>query len=329
MQDVVLHERILALVPGGIGDQILFFPTLNSLRQLYPQAEIDVMVEPRAAAAYEVCDSVNKVLTFAFKEQLTLGDLNDLLGRIRERQYDAVVSLGRSLWVKVLLWMTGIPKRVGYGKPGAAGPWLTDAVLLKEQQYAAYLYHDLIQGFGQSLPTSKPKVRVKEAALEWSKHERQRLLPDPTADYVLIHPGASQLSIQKGIEKIYPVANWVQIIQGFRHQRPELPMILVAGPEDDDLAQAFQQSLPDLVLTRPGRVGQLTALIAGSTLLLCTDSAPMHLAVATETPLVALFGPTDPARLLPGDGPFMNVKAADGKIESISPDQVLQTIFPA
>jgi ADP-heptose:LPS heptosyltransferase len=54
----------------------------------------------------------------------------------------------------------------------------------------------------------------------------------------------------------------------------------------------------------------------------------MHLAVATQTPLVALFGPTDPARLLPSEGPFRAVKAADGVIDSIPAEQILQVIFP-
>jgi len=51
--------RILALVPGGIGDQLLFFPTLESLKNQYPQAAIDVIVEPRAKSAYRVCPYVH------------------------------------------------------------------------------------------------------------------------------------------------------------------------------------------------------------------------------------------------------------------------------
>jgi len=46
--------RILALVLGGTGDQLLFFPTLDTLKQQYPKAEIDVVVEPRAMAAYRI-----------------------------------------------------------------------------------------------------------------------------------------------------------------------------------------------------------------------------------------------------------------------------------
>ncbi len=320
-----MRERILALVPGGIGDQILFFPTLSGLRQLYPQATIEVMVEPRAAGAYEVCPSVDRVLTFPFKEHLSLSDLSDLLGRMRDRQYDAVVSLGRSPLVRLLLWMTGIPTRVGYGTQG--WPWLTHAVPLQSEQYAAHMYQDLLQGVGHALPYITPQIRLKKPALEWSKQERQRLLGDPDAEHVVLHPGASQLSIQKGIRKIYPVENWVQIIKGFRQLRPELPILLIAGPEDDALTETFRQALDDLLITRPARVGQLAGLIAGASLMLCTDSAPMHLAVATQTPVVALFGPTDPAHLLPPDGPFRAVRSTDQSIESISPQQVLDAIF--
>ncbi len=328
MQDGILRERILALVPGGIGDQILFFPTLSGLRQLYPQAEIEVMVEPRAASAYEVCPSVNRVLTFPFKEQLTLGDLSDLLGRIRERQYDAVLALGRSFLVRLMLWLTGIPKRVGFiTSAGQGGPWLTDPVLLKDEQYAAHMYQDLLQGFGANVPANLPEIRLRKAALEWGDQERKRLLAQDQTRYVLLHPGASQISVQKGIFKIYPVEGWVAVIQSLRQQRPELPIVLVAGPEDENLLADFRRALPDLLYTQPQSIGQLAGLIGGAALLLCTDSAPMHLGVATQTPLVALFGPTSPSKLLPATGPFRAVKSADDRIESIQPDQILQEIF--
>ena len=76
--------RILALVPGGIGDQILFFPTLDDLKQSYPDAQIDVIVEPRAKGAYRVCKSVKEVLTYNFKDRNAMADLGNLLGVIRD-----------------------------------------------------------------------------------------------------------------------------------------------------------------------------------------------------------------------------------------------------
>ena len=71
--------RILALIPGGIGDQILFFPTLETLKHKYPTAAIDVMVEPRSKSAYRVCPHVHEVLIFDYKDRNGLDDYLNLL----------------------------------------------------------------------------------------------------------------------------------------------------------------------------------------------------------------------------------------------------------
>src|SRR5579883_2864695 len=131
--------RIVALVPGGIGDQLLFFPTLDGLRQAYPKAQIDVVVEPRAKDAYRVSKSVHDTILFDFKGRNSLADLGNLLGSIREREYEIVLSLGRRWTVGLLLWLTGIPTRVGYaGTPGQV--FLTNPAPLKQDQYAAQMY---------------------------------------------------------------------------------------------------------------------------------------------------------------------------------------------
>src|SRR6476469_6607239 len=142
--------RILALVPGGIGDQILFFPTLDDLKRYYPDAQIDVVVEPRAKGAYRVCKSVSQVITYDFKDRNGLADWGNLLGVIRDREYDIALSLGRSWLVGLLLWLTGIPTRIGYA--GAGTLFLTNPVPLKPEQYAAHMYHDLLQGLDVNSP---------------------------------------------------------------------------------------------------------------------------------------------------------------------------------
>ncbi|GAB1537372.1 hypothetical protein NUACC21_00120 [Scytonema sp. NUACC21] len=71
--------RIVALVPGGIGDQILFFPTLDDLKLNLPQAEIDVVVEPRSKAAYRVSKSVHDVLAFDYKDRNSMADWGNTL----------------------------------------------------------------------------------------------------------------------------------------------------------------------------------------------------------------------------------------------------------
>ncbi len=101
--------RILALVPGGIDNQLLFFPTLETLKQQYPQAAIDVLVEPRSKKSYRVCKNVDEVLVFDFQDRNSFADYLNLLGIMRDREYDAVVSLKTTWRIKLLCGLTVYP----------------------------------------------------------------------------------------------------------------------------------------------------------------------------------------------------------------------------
>ncbi|XGV99147.1 MAG: glycosyltransferase family 9 protein [Leptolyngbya sp. BL-A-14] len=317
--------RIVALVPGGIGDQILFFPTLDDLKRSYPNAQIDVVVEPRAKDAYRVSKAVHSTILFDFKGRNSLADLGNLLGVIREREYDVALSLGQRWTVGLLLWLTGIPNRIGYA--GSAGEFfLTRAVPLKQNQYAAWMYHDLLQGLDINTPSPELALNVPAKDLEWADGERKRLGLQ-SSGYVLIHGGSSQLAKAKGIDKIYPVASWKGIIQDFERRQPDLPIVLIQGPEDADFVVALQEASPKLKVTAPEDIGKLAAMIAGASLMLCTDSAPMHLAVAVKTYTLALFGPTDPKKLLPESNRFIGIKSLTGKMADISPQTVLEKVW--
>ena len=317
--------RILALVPGGIGDQILFFPTLDTLKQAYPEAQIDVVVEPRSQGAYRVSKSVNNTILFDFKGANSLADFGNLLGVIRDREYNIVLSLGQRWAVGFLLWLTGVPVRVGYAGGGSAR-FMTQTVPLKLDQYAAQMYHDLLQGLGITTPCPPLAIRVPAPDLAWGDAERQRLGLQG-GGYVLIHGGSSQLARTKGIDKIYPVASWQKIIQDFQQKQPDLPLVVVKGPEDKELVAKLVQVCPQLKVTSPDNIGQLATLIAGASLMLCTDSGPMHLAVAIQTFTLALFGPTDPAKLLPVGDRTLGIKSPTGQMADIAPETVLKRIW--
>ncbi len=317
--------RLLALVPGGIGDQLLFFPTLDSLKQQYPQADIDVIVEPRSASAYRVCRSVNKVWKFDFKDMNSLADWGNLLGNIRDREYNAVISLGKSFSVDFFLWLTGIPQRVSYAGTGKL--FLSQSVPLNLNQYAAAMYHDLLKGLEINTACPPIKIQVPKGDLDWATKEQQRLgIKD--SGYILVHAGSSELSKLKGIDKIYPAASWVTVMQAVQAKLPNIPLVLLQGPDDRPIVAQLVAKLPQMLIISPPDIGKLAATIAAANLLLCTDSSPMHLAVAVGTNLVALFGPTEPARLLPEDKRFIAIQSPAGKpISAIAPQDVIDKIF--
>jgi ADP-heptose:LPS heptosyltransferase len=317
--------RIVALIPGGIGDQILFFPTLDNLKQIYPTAEIDVVVEPRAKSAYRVSKSIHETIAFDFKDRNSPADWANLLGVIRDRSYDIALSLGQQWEIGLLLWLTGVTVRVGYSR-GAGNFFLTNPVALKPEQYAAHMYHDLLKGLGINSPCPELSISIPKRDLEWAEQEQKRL-GIPGSGYVLIHPGASQLSSSVGIDNIYPVAQWHTIIQDFQQKQPDLPIVIAQGPDDVDIVAALTQPFPNLKIIIPDNIGKLAAIIAGANLVLCTDSAPMHLAIALKVYTLALFGPTNPDQLLPKTDKVLGIKSPTGNIADISPEVVLKQVW--
>jgi ADP-heptose:LPS heptosyltransferase len=317
--------RILALVPGGIGDQVLFFPTLATLKRAYPNALIDVLVEPRSKSAYRVCPSVHEVLLFDYKDRNGLADYLNLIGMIRDREYDAALALGQRWTVGLLLWLNSINKRVGFTS-GKDWFW-TDTVPLNRAQYAAAMYHDLVKGFGISDPCPKPEIVVPRQDIDWAEAEQQRL-GIKASGYVLIHGGSSQLAVTKGINKIYPVQKWVQVIKEVQERQPDVPIVIVKGPDDAEWAKEMTGAVPALKVMSPPDIGKLAAMIAGANLMLCTDSAPMHLAVAAGTYMIALFGPTQREKLLPpGSDRALGIQSPTDAIADIAPVTILEKIW--
>jgi ADP-heptose:LPS heptosyltransferase len=315
--------RVVALVPGGIGDQILFFPTLDDLKRCYPNAQLDVVTEPRSKAAYRVSKSVHEVLTFDYTDRNSLADWGNLVGTIRDREYDVAISVGQSWLVGLFLWLTGIPTRIGYQGKGSG--FLTKTIPLKSSQYVAATYHDLLQPLGITTPNLELVVNVPKPDIEWAQTEQKRLGINETG-YVLIYGGASWASKAQALE-VYPLENWQEIIQDFQTKQPDLSIVVIQGPNDEALVRSLRDLCPNIKVTTPEDIGKLAAIIAGASLMLTTDSAPLQVSVAVQTYTIGLFGATEPSKLLPNSDKFLGIKSATGRLADIPPKTILQKVW--
>jgi ADP-heptose:LPS heptosyltransferase len=316
--------HILALISGGIGDQVLFFPTLEDLKRAYPQSLIDVAVEPRAVSAYRVCKLVNKLIRFDYQGQNSLADWSNFLGQIREQEYDMVLSVERSWAVGFTLWLSGIPVRIGY--PGWGSTFLTQTVALKPDQYTADRYHDLLKGVGITTPCPPLSINLPTKDLEWAEAEQKRLGIKDTG-YVLIDGGDPQFNKPRQLQNRYPMGSWQAIIEDFQQRQPDLPIVVVQDPEASDWVSVLVTMCPRLKVTTPADTGKLAAMIAGADLLLCPEGAALQLAVAVNTYAVALLGSTHPQTLLPANDKFVAIVSPTGQLSDIKPETVLERIW--
>jgi ADP-heptose:LPS heptosyltransferase len=310
--------RILALVPGGVGEQILFFPTLETLKKQYPQAAIDVVVEPRAKPAYRVYPHVSDVLTFDFRDRNGLADYLNLLGVVRDREYDIALSLGQRSTIALLLWLNGIPMRIGY--QNQLSWFLSRSVPLKSEQYAAFSYHDILQGLDIKSSCPELKVTLPKEDIDWAEVEQKRLNIKESG-YILLCDRSSN-------DSSYPTAQWQKIVRDIAQKQPNLPVVLLQDVENKAWTATMLEAFPSLKVTNPPDIGKLAAIVAGANLLVCTDSVPMQLSVAVGTYTIALFGETAAAKLLPPNSErYIGIQSPTQNLTDIEPDTILKQIW--
>lgn len=309
-----IEMRILALVPGGIGDQIYFFPTLETLKSKYTHATIDVLVEPRAKGAYRVCKYVDEVLQFDYRDRSSMADYLNLLGVIRDREYDAVISYNAPWAVESLLWLNGIPVRIGEQKKNS---WaFSQTISLEKEQYKPQTYHDILRGLGIKADCPPVKINVPQKDIDWAE-DRQQFL-EIKDGYILLH----------GVPENYPLDSWQKIVTDIQDKQPEIPLVLLQTEEEDRWITAMLVYNSNVRVVAPSDVGKIAAIIAGANLLLSSDRDSIALAIATGTYTVALMDSEDNIeQLLPQDDNYIGVVASSSQIADIKPETVLSKVW--
>ena len=343
---------ILVINFGGIGDEILFLPTLKTIREVLPEWKVTLLLEPRSKSFSDLTDLIDETITFDIKKKPLLPtDMLNLLGLLKEGKHDIVLSSGSSPMVSLLLTLSGIPKKIGFKSNKLASTLLTKATPLDQSIYAGKMYHSLAQGlaelanhnFETSEETYIPKIKTHQTALEKMSEffKLQNIVPgDNNQTVILIHPGTSKLATEKGILKTWSTQNWAELIKRLTDNSMDkkIKLVLAGGPDDQKIVEEIKEKTKDLDYVQAYGVtknlNDLAALIELSSLFVCVDSAPMHLAVGLQKPLVALFGPTNPSLLVPNDERFTTLwdtspgerSMFDGKGVNLDVDTVFNAI---
>ena len=279
-------EKILAINFGGIGDEIFFLPTLLSLKKEFPNAKITLALEPRSKSVKDLTNIIDDVILIDPKGTNKYYEMFKLLIKARQGSFDIVISSGGNKLISILLFLTGIKIRCGYNTGKLSEKLLTHPMPLNKNQYACAMYHDLIRGITQ-YNTELPEVDIEKR--------------ETITNSVLIHPGVSKLSILKGCIKTITPEIWAQTIDLLVAEGKKV--MLVGGPDDKECIETIlktvrTQNFENLYGTTKN-LKELAELISSAEKFLCSDSAPLHIAVALGIKTYVIFGPTDFNTLIP------------------------------
>lgn len=296
-----MEKRILAINFGGIGDEIFFLPTLISLKKEFPDSKITLALEPRSKSVKDLTDIIDDMFLIDVKGKNKYLELLKLVLLARKGKFDVVISSGGNKFISILLWLTGIKERYGYDTGALSHKLLTKAVPLNKKQYACAMYHDLIKPLTDNY-TELPEVNLTP----------QTKRPNT----VLIHPGVSKISVQKGCIKTVGAEVWAKsidlLIEAGKH------VILAGGPDDKECIETILNTInckesPNFenYYGKTRSMRDLGELISSADKFLCSDSAPLHVAVALKTKTYVIFGPTNDKTLIPQSELVTAIKTND------------------
>lgn len=308
--------RILCLVPGGINEQLLFFPTLESLKNKYPNVLIDVLVEPLAKSAYRICPYVNEILFFDYQDRNVSADYLNLVGVIRDRGYDIAITTGNKLILELLLWSNSIPWRIGYKTQTS---WfLSHSITQKEEQYAAETYHDLLLKLNIQPSCPSIKIAVPKDDISWTETQLQSLSVKENG-YIAIYGGENNS---------YPVSSWIEIINSIQKKEPSLSIVLLESNTEQTWTKSILDNCKNLKIINPDNLGKLSAVIAGANLLVCIDSVPLQLGIAVGTYTIALFSDTKTNHKIPTNyDRCIAIQSPSNQLADISSSTILEKIW--
>ena len=257
-----------------------------SLKKEFPNSKITLALEPRSKSIKDLTNIIDDMIFIDPKGANKYFEMLKLLIKARQGHFDVVISSGGNKLISILLFLTGIKIRCGYDTGKFSQKLLTHAMPLNKNQYACAMYHDLIRNL-TSHNTELPQINIEQK-------EKQN-------NTVLIHPGVSKLSVQKGCIKTITPQIWAETIDLLVAEGKKV--LLVGGPDDKDcidtiLKNVRTQNFENLYGTTKN-LKDLAELISSAEKFLCSDSAPLHVAVAMGVKTYVIFGPTDVNTLIP------------------------------
>jgi heptosyltransferase-1 len=290
------QPRILLVKLSSLGDVLHALPTLEALRDTYPEAHITWLVEAAYApllSGHPALDEVWVAPRLRPKEILCASNpatLGRLIRKLRSRSFDLVLDLQGLLKSAVWVALARSPRKVGYDRTRELSYLpLTDRVPPFDQEaHAVRRYLNLAHHLGAT--PAPPRFRLGLQAADISA-----LIPRKAGrPLAVLHPGARWPS------KLWPPASWARLAEWLSQQG--FQVAVTGSSADRELAAGIAAQSQAQVLNLAGSTSltQLAGILRKARLAVTTDTGAMHLAAALQTPVAAIFGPTAPWRT----GPF-------------------------
>lgn len=300
--------RVLVIRYRFIGDTVLAIPALRNLRRAFPHAKIDVLAEPVSGDTLLHCPYKDEVIYFAPKSKKRPSPHPTSLWQcarlLRARRYDRVYILRRSFSSAVLPLLAGIPHRVGFATQGRG--FLLQRSTPYPDKHEVECFLDVLRADG---------IPIRDTHNEnWSDP-----VVDARVDAALAPDGRRRVFVCA--KSVFPLKDWspegFAEVLGWLIAECNCAIHFCDSPGNRAYYDEILAGLPaearahchDWSKELPIR--DVNSLLRRMDLALGIDTGLLHIAASFHVPVVALFGPLDPARWHPWDTAHTIVRPAD------------------
>jgi heptosyltransferase II len=291
-----------------VGDVVFTTPAIRAVRRRFPDARLTYLVERPAAPVVTGNPHLDEVIVIERgRGPRRLFDDLRLARQLRKRRFDLVIDFHggpRSSW---LAWVTRAPRRIGYTIAGRSWMYTDRVSRLRElrPRHSVANQSDLLAPLGiPPLDPAGDPVEMNETSE--ARHQVDAMLgasrvPDD-AELIVVHVSAGNPF------RRWPPEAFARLAAMLARSASRRRIVLTSGPSESrgaaEIARAARSALePDaagrIVMTEELGLAALRVLVARAALFVGGDSGPLHLAATTETPIVAIYGPTLRARSEP------------------------------
>lgn len=296
--------KIIIRVPNWIGDAVLAFPAIETIRSNFPRASLSIATKNWVKDLF--------ISNSLAAEVISLPETNDVKTQwtaaqdLKTRSFDLGFLLTNSFGSAFLFYLARIPKRWGYGTDGRS-VLLTKSVALKGRdasRHQVFYYLDLLHNLGLKTVPPEIKLGVPAGKIQAARNRLVSMGLDPGKPLVIICPGASY-----GPAKRWPASSFGRLASLLQENK-EAEILVIGSADEAEIAATVASSMEKkpAVLTGETTLADLVGLISQASLFVSNDTGPMHMANALGVPVVAIFGPTDPAVTGPFQKPSVCLK---------------------
>jgi predicted lipopolysaccharide heptosyltransferase III len=292
--------NILLIQLKRIGDLILTTPAIAAIREKLPDANITLVISKEGKALAPAIGGINKLLVMP-RGAAGFGTL----AAIAAAKFDYCIDFTRNDRSALLALLSRARKRIVSFRIKVRSKFRTrfynEFVEHRMRDMHTIDYHlALLEPLGITSASRAVKLELPKSSRETADEllEANRI----RRDFIIFHPGSARA------EKFWNAQRWADVINhaGNKH---DVDLVLTGGrlPLEQTHIGDIKSKVRHRIVDLSGRTDLLTlaAVIARARLLITVDSAPMHLASASRTPQVILFGPTNPFHWRPRESPAL------------------------